>query len=112
MADSGGPPGEFAALRVLVIDDQEHVRRWIVRVLTGLGVTEITQAEDGQQALARVTAPGAEFDVVLSDLKMPNTDGIELIRALAALRLDVAVVLISMEPERVLEIIRRHQIQC
>ena len=95
--------GEFAQLRILVIDDQEHVRRWIVRVLNGLGITHILQAEDGQSALAHVTAPGAEFDFVLSDLKMPNTDGIELIRAFAALRLDTSVILISMEPERVLE---------
>ena len=104
MIDAGeAGTGEFSALHVLVIDDQEHVRRWIARVLRGMGVVQIAEAEDGASALARVTAPGAHFDFILSDLRMPNTDGVELIRKFAELRLDTAVVLISMEPERVLE---------
>lgn len=96
-------PELFADERVLVIDDQEHVRRWAHRVLTGMGFEHIAEAEDGRAALAAVTAPGATFDLILCDLKMPNTDGIELIRAFSAMRLDTAVVLLSMEPERVLE---------
>lgn len=96
-------PETFAEQRVLVIDDQEHVRRWARRVLTGMGFANIAEAEDGRGALAMVTAPGAAFDLILCDLKMPNTDGIELIRAFSAMRLDAAVVLLSMEPERVLE---------
>lgn len=93
----------FAALRVLVIDDQEHVRKWARRVLSSLGVTEVSDAEDGQAALAMVTSPGSHFDLILCDLKMPRTDGIELIRAFSAMRLDSAIALLSMEPERVLE---------
>ncbi|HVZ50253.1 MAG TPA: EAL domain-containing response regulator [Gemmatimonadaceae bacterium] len=93
----------FGALRVLVIDDQEHVRKWARRVLSSLGVTLVSEAEDGQAALAVVTTPGMHFDLILCDLKMPRTDGIELIRAFSAMRLESAVVLLSMEPERVLE---------
>ncbi len=96
-------PELFADKRVLVIDDQEHVRRWVRRVLNGMGFAEISEAEDGRAALAMVTAPGAAFDLIVCDLKMPNTDGIELIRAFSAMRLDADVVLLSMEPERVLE---------
>jgi EAL domain-containing protein (putative c-di-GMP-specific phosphodiesterase class I)/FixJ family two-component response regulator len=103
LTDSSVPGGAYADLRVLVIDDQEHVRKWVRRVLKGLGIAHVTEAEDGSSALARVTAPGAAFDLICCDLKMPNTDGIELIRAFSALRLDTAVVLLSMEPERVLE---------
>src|SRR5690242_6312224 len=71
---------DLAALSVLVIDDQEHVRKWIRRVLTSMGIVNVSEAEDGQSALARVTAPGSAFDLIICDLKMPNTDGIELIR--------------------------------
>lgn len=98
-----GQQGEFEALQILVIDDQEHVRRWIARVLRGMGIVQIAEAEDGLSALARVTAPGAHFDFILSDLRMPNTDGVELIRKFSELRLETAVILMSMEPERVLE---------
>jgi EAL domain-containing protein (putative c-di-GMP-specific phosphodiesterase class I)/FixJ family two-component response regulator len=100
---SGVGGGEYADLRVLVIDDQEHVRKWVRRVLKSLGIVHVSEAEDGSSALARVTAPGTSFDLICCDLKMPNTDGIELIRAFSALRLETAVVLLSMEPERVLE---------
>lgn len=93
----------FEALRVLTVDDQEHVRKWIRRVLGEFGVTRITDAEDGRHALARVTEPGAEFDLIICDLKMPNIDGVEFIRALSALRVHTSLVLLSMEPERVLE---------
>ena len=91
------------ALRVLVIDDQEHVRRWVRRVLVGMGIESIAEAEDGQMALSLVTTPGNHYDLIICDLKMPNTDGIQLIRAFSAMRLDSSVVFLSMEPERVLE---------
>jgi EAL domain-containing protein (putative c-di-GMP-specific phosphodiesterase class I)/AmiR/NasT family two-component response regulator len=97
------PKEAYAAVHVLVIDDQEHVRKWIRRVLGQVGISEVTEADDGQTALAAVTAPGSAFDLILCDLKMPHTDGIELIRAFSALRLETAVALLSMEPERVIE---------
>lgn len=97
------PHESYASLRVLVIDDQEHVRKWIRRVLNSVGIVDVTEAADGQAALACVTSPGAAFDLILCDLKMPHTDGIELIRGFSALRLDTAVALLSMEPERVIE---------
>jgi EAL domain-containing protein (putative c-di-GMP-specific phosphodiesterase class I)/AmiR/NasT family two-component response regulator len=104
VTESSSPAvGPYSELRVLLIDDQEHVRKWARRVFKSLGIVNVFEAEDGQSALARVTAPGAGFDLICCDLKMPNTDGIELIRAFSALRLETAVVLLSMEPERVIE---------
>ncbi len=92
-----------AALRVLVIDDQEHVRKWVRRVLKSINIVNVSEAEDGRTALALVTTPGNEFDLIFCDLKMPNTDGVQLIRAFSAMGLESAVILLSMEPERVLE---------
>lgn len=103
LMDNSMSAEELAVLRVLVIDDQEHVRKWIRRVLKSIGIINVTEAEDGESALACVTAPGAGFELILCDLKMPRTDGIELIRAFSALRLETNVILLSMEPERVLE---------
>jgi CheY-like chemotaxis protein len=104
MVDAGTATADRnALLRVLVIDDQEHVRKWVRRVLKSAGIVKVSEAEDGRSALAQVTTPGTAFDLILCDLKMPNTDGIELIRAFSAMRLETAVILLSMEPERVLE---------
>ena len=79
---------EVAALKVLIVDDQSHVRSWVRTVLKGAGVVHIVEAADGGQALAAVTQPGAWFDLVLCDLRMPERDGIETIRAFAALGLE------------------------
>lgn len=97
------PKFDATALKVLVIDDQSHVRNWVRTVLKGAGVTDIVEAADGGQALAAVTQPGARFDLVLCDLRMPERDGIETIRAFSALGLDSAFAIMSVEEERIIE---------
>jgi EAL domain-containing protein (putative c-di-GMP-specific phosphodiesterase class I) len=97
------PKFDPSALTVLVIDDQSHVRGWVRTVLKSAGVTRVSEASDGGQALAEVTQPGAWFDLILCDLRMPERDGIETIRAFAALGLESAIAIMSVEEERVIE---------
>jgi two-component system chemotaxis response regulator CheY len=67
--------------RILTVDDSPSMREMVRIALTGAGF-EVMQATDGAQALE--LARGGSFDLVLSDVNMPNMDGIELIRALRA----------------------------
>ena len=73
------PDGEqlraTAPLRVLVVDDEPFVARAVTRFLRGHTVTIETRPE---RAIARIRA-GERFDVVLTDLTMPTTDGFELL---------------------------------
>ncbi len=94
---------DLTTIRVMVVDDQEHVRRWERKILRRMGIADVTECEDGETALARVSAPGELFDVILLDLRMPHLDGIEFIRAISILRIQTAVILVSMEPERVVD---------
>ena len=94
---------DAAELRVLIVDDQEHVRTWVRAVLTSVGVTDIAEAADGSEAVAAVTQPGGWFDIVLCDLRMPERDGIETLRAFAALGVQSGVAIMSGEDERVLD---------
>jgi EAL domain-containing protein (putative c-di-GMP-specific phosphodiesterase class I) len=94
---------ENAGICVLIVDDQSHVRDWARGVLGGMGITKVTEATDGRDALAKVTEPGVHFDLILCDLGMPERDGVETIRTLAALNLDSAVAIVSMEDERLIE---------
>src|SRR5471032_1953961 len=105
LAAGADATGKFdpAALKVLIIDDQLHVRTYVRTVLKNAGVTDVTEAGDGAQALAAVTQPGAWFDLILCDLRMPERDGIETIRAFAALGLESPIAIISVEEERVIE---------
>src|SRR3954471_19084961 len=63
--------------RVLVVDDEESIREFLEIMLRKEGY-EVTCAEDGQKALELIKKKS--FDLVISDLQMPNMTGIELLR--------------------------------
>ncbi len=63
----------LAGIRVLVVDDEELVRRPMLRFLTKRGA-EVREAGDGALALDNIRA-GFEPDVIVADLRMPRMDG-------------------------------------
>jgi two-component system cell cycle sensor histidine kinase/response regulator CckA len=80
---SPAPDTTLAGIRVLLVDDEEMIRRAIVRFLARRGA-EVTEAADGVQALERLA--GFEPHVILADLRMPKMDGAELYARLQAER--------------------------
>jgi diguanylate cyclase (GGDEF)-like protein len=74
-----GPLGKSP--RILVVDDEEHIRKIVRFQLEKTGYT-VETAEDGVQALEAVAA--APPDLILLDLMMPNMDGHEVCRRLKA----------------------------
>jgi len=77
--DPGGLP-PFRSLRVLVVDDEEPIRKFVQRVLTEAGHQPVL-AVDGQHALTVAKADGP-FELLLTDVNMPNLMGDELARRL------------------------------
>ncbi len=67
---------------ILVVDDSTSMRQMIVFTLKGAG-HEVAEAPDGDAALDIAKERG--FDLVITDVNMPNLDGITLIRELRAL---------------------------
>jgi DNA-binding NtrC family response regulator len=82
-----GAPG-----RVLLVDDQPELRRIFRRTLVKLG-HEVVEASNGRAAIALVRQQ--HFDVVLSDVRMPDMDGLELLQQLGELDAELPVVLVS-----------------
>jgi signal transduction histidine kinase/CheY-like chemotaxis protein len=70
------PAKSLAGVRVLLVDDEELIRRPMARFLGKRGA-EIREAGDGQAALERLQE-GFEPHVILADLRMPRMDGAEL----------------------------------
>ncbi len=85
-----------AALRVLMAEDERMAAEVIEEGLTEAGF-EVLAANDGQEAL-ELAAKGADFDLLLTDLKMPRLDGKELIARLRAERPDLPVVVMTGYP--------------
>ncbi|HET7215392.1 MAG TPA: response regulator, partial [Terriglobia bacterium] len=63
--------------RILIVDDEASAREVCVEALRGMGMKTGT-AESGARALAELESVGA--DIVLSDVRMPGMDGIELLK--------------------------------
>ena len=66
--------------RILVVDDDNVMRQFVVNLLTRLGTSQVLEAIDGQEGLA--LAGSFRPDLVLSDIHMHPMDGLEFIKQL------------------------------
>ena len=64
-------------LRFLVVDDFSIMRRIVCNLLKESGFVEVEEAEDGAAALHKLR--GGKFDFVVSDINMPNINGLQLL---------------------------------
>src|SRR5687768_12323286 len=82
--------------RVLLVDDQPELRRLFYRTLTKAGHL-VAMAANGRMAVELVAQ--RSFDVVISDVRMPDMGGVELLQALHAQDPDLPVLLVSGSPD-------------
>ncbi len=78
--------------RILVVDDEEGVRSFLAECLE-LDGHQIEEAADGQQALERLRSRG--FDLVLTDLRMPGMDGMQLLEKVQAEQPEVEFIVLT-----------------
>jgi class 3 adenylate cyclase len=67
------------SMKVLVVDDSRTLRRLLIRELNGMGITLISEASDGNEALAKLSVDKA--DLMLLDMEMPELDGLGVLKA-------------------------------
>jgi len=79
---------------ILIIDDEEYVRRLASHLMKTLGY-RVFVAEDGRQGVEIFREHGKEIDLVVLDLTMPRMGGMETFRALKAMKPDIKVILSS-----------------
>lgn len=85
-------------MKVLLVDDSGTMRTIQKRCLLKLGIEDVTEAEDGVQALEIYEQNS--FDIVLSDWNMPNMDGLQLLKEIRQRNKDIPVIMITTEAER------------
>jgi two-component system response regulator HydG len=82
--------------RVLIVDDEADVRELLAKIVSQEGY-DVEVAEDGNVALLRFAERPA--DVVVTDLKMPKMDGMQLLNRLRAEHYDVPVIVLTADAD-------------
>jgi len=91
-ADVGGRDAVLAGKRVLVADDEPLLRETVQDVLSPCGCV-VDLASDGTEAIEKISSQ--EYDLVISDIKMPGADGYEVFDAARKARPEAAVILMT-----------------
>lgn len=79
--------------RILVVDDEERVRQLYSKALTEIGGFHVESVETGEEALQRIEKE--DFDLVLTDLKLPNMNGLQLINEIIHLKPEILTILVT-----------------
>ena len=78
--------------KILIIDDEKSIRNTLKEILAYEGY-DVTEAQDGAEGVR--LAEKDKFDIILSDIKMPKMDGIEVLEKLQEITPETPVVMIS-----------------
>lgn len=78
---------------ILIVDDEKEIRQLLSQALTQMGGYRVEVAENGEEALAKVEKNN--FDLVLTDMRMPKMDGLQLVNELSKRHPEIATVVMS-----------------
>ena len=88
-------------VRLLIVDDTDHVRGMLVEILGLHGFDIVGEAASGEEALTRAKAD--DPDVVVMDLRLPDADGLEIVRSVREIRPDQQVIVYSAYLDEAIE---------
>ncbi len=91
-------------IRIMIVDDEPSILELAQRHLEKMGYCDITSCRSGQIALETYQASTVSFDIIISDLNMPEMDGVEFLRHLSEADYSGGIILLSAEDERILEV--------
>jgi CheY-like chemotaxis protein len=78
--------------RILVVDDEDGIREWLTQLLEASGHRVVT-AKDGLEA--KQIAGRQAFDIMITDISMPNEEGLGIIHALRKTQPGLKIIAIS-----------------
>jgi EAL domain-containing protein (putative c-di-GMP-specific phosphodiesterase class I) len=92
----------LVGLVALVVEEDDFQRRTVARMLRSLGIPEVQEAADGQQALSLMQDKHC-VNLVVCGLDMPQMDGMEFIRHLGEVDRNVSVIIASAQEKTLLD---------
>ena len=84
---------------MLIVDDDEFMRGFLVRILSGLGAIDISTASNGTQAIRCLDSCPRGPDIILCDLNMPEMDGIEALKKLREQNISSRIVMFTVSDQ-------------
>ena len=69
------------SIKTLIVDDQQTIRALLRAGLRQLGISDLVEAVDGEDALRTMLGEAKLPKLIISDYNMPNIDGLQLLRA-------------------------------
>jgi DNA-binding NarL/FixJ family response regulator len=86
-------------LQILIADDHPVVRQGIMRIIEDTQDMKVAgEAENGYEVLKKIKEK--DYDLVLMDISMPGSDGLEIIRELKRTKPDLPVLILTIHPEK------------
>lgn len=82
-------------ISILLVEDSKLQRKFLKDLCMDISFAEVTEAENGREALAIIDERENYFDILICDLEMPDIDGIELIHLLAGRQVSSALIIAS-----------------
>jgi len=79
--------------KILVVDDEKEIRDFLFKALSQIAGFRVELAENGEEALKKIEKEF--FDLVLTDLKMPDMDGLQLVAEIAKSKPEILTVLMT-----------------
>lgn len=80
--------------KLLIVEDDTSIRSFVARALAAAGYS-VETAEDGLEGLNKIRQAAGAFDLVLSDIRMPAMDGIEMAREISRAFPDLPLMLMT-----------------
>lgn len=95
MVGAGVFQRDLTKLRVLLADDEEAARGYVEMILRDLGVSDITIAADGREALEHFSGAESAYDLIVCDWKMPRLSGISFLKQVRSVHPEMPFLMVT-----------------
>ena len=84
--------------KILIVDDSSMLRKMLIDTLSINGYTNVIESQDGYEALGKINQN--DFDLIITDINMPNINGLEFIQRVRKIDRYIKIPILVLTTER------------